>query len=874
MAAPFDDNAVSIYGQYAQFELLASGSTAPAASGSAVRVFASASKLYMVRPGEDHKEIATTSDGLDFNLQDGDGIADFTFDGSANATVSVDIQNLSATTTVADGDLVMIDDGAGGTLRKMTRAHFIESAPLDAIDIDGGAIDGATLGANAQVTITDADMNGGTIDNVVIGGSTAAAGTFTSLVAGGDVDLGDATSDTITATGRFDSDLVPSTDSARALGSSTLQWSAAHVDVGHIDQLGSALDANSQAITNINVDSGALDGVTIGTNSAATQVVATQFTASHMKVDNDLLVVGDLQVQGNIDSVSVTQNTLEVSDYLVIAGNSGSAANMDAGGYQFGGTKLGSDAVASVLWDNSNSALDFNIGSTTQVRLADGVFRPETDNDVDLGASGAEFKDLYLDGVAYIDSLQADQLGAALDANSQAITNINVDSGAIDGAVIGANSAAAGTFTDLDCTDGAFAVANLDIDGATDIGAGLADADLIVVDDGAGGTNRKAAMSRVMSYIEAGLDTLANNLSLSDNNITNVGDISLDSVSADGTEIDFNLTDNEDAALEIKEGSNVYMKFTTTNSQEGIGVGQMLAPLSDQGAMLGHGSYRWSQGHIDVLHADSLGQALDANSQAITNINVDSGAIDGTVIGANSAAAGTFTTLVAGGDVDLGDATSDTITATGRFDSDLVPSSDSARALGTSALQWSTAYVDEVESATGGLTLTTAGGIAVAGTANASGYLLELPTTGDARARAWVTYSSARHKTNVQTVKNPIDTVKSLRGVTYDWKGTGQADVGFIAEEVGAIVPEVVSFGKDGRAEGIDYGRLTSVLVEAMKQQQGEIEKLQSVVHNLTSEQPHLLEDKQYQLLFLFLPGGFPPGRFKPEGTPPSGFFM
>ena len=886
MAAPFDDNAVSIYGQYAQFELLASGSSAPAASGSAVRVFASASKLWMVRPGEDHKEIATTSDGLDFNLQDGDGIADFTFDGSANATVSVDIQNLSATTTVADGDLVMIDDGAGGTLRKMTRAHFIESAPLDAIDIDGGAIDGATLGANAQVTITDADMNGGTIDGVAIGASSAAAGTFTTLVAGGDVDLGDATSDTITATGRFDSDLVPSTDSARALGSATLQWSAAHVDVGHIDQLGSALDANSQAITNINVDSGAIDGVTIGTNSAATQVVATQFTASHMKVDNDLLVVGDLQVQGNIDSVSVTQNTLEVSDYLVIAGNSGSAANMDAGGYQFGGTKLGSDAVASVLWDNSNSSLDFNIGSTTEVRLEDGVFRPESDNDVDLGASGAEFKDLYLDGVAYIDSLQADQLGAALDANSQAITNINVDSGAIDGTVIGANSAAAGTFTDLDCTDGAFAVANLDIDGATDIGAGLADADLIVVDDGAGGTNRKAAMSRVMSYIEAGLDTLANNLSLSDNNITNVGDINCDSVSVDdaavGLDIQFggntglnkmSLTDNLASALSIAEGSNEYMKFTTTNSQEGIGFGKMAAPLSDDAVMLGAPSYRWSQGHINVLHADSLGQALDANSQAITNINVDSGAIDGTVIGANSAAAGTFTSLVAGGDVDLGDATSDTITATGRFDSDLVPSSDSARALGSSALQWSTAYVDEVESATGVLTLTTAAGVELAGTANADGYLLQLPTTGDARARAWVTYSSARHKTNVEVVKNPIETVKSLRGVTYDWKGTGQADVGFIAEEVGAIVPEVVSFGKDGRAEGIDYGRLTSVLVEAMKVQQQEIEKLQSVMQNLTSEQPHLLEDKQYQLLFLFLPGGASPRQVYAGGNTTSRFF-
>jgi len=491
------------------------------------------------------------------------------------------------------------------------------------------------------------------------------------------------------------------------------------------------------------------------------------------------------------------------------------------------------------------------------MRLQDGVLRPETDNDVDLGASGAEFKDLYLDGVAYIDTLNADALGANLDHANFNSTNVDIDSGAIDGTTIGAASAAAGTFTSLDCTDGAFAVANLDIDGATDIGAALADADLFMVDDGASGENRKATMSRVMSYIEAGLDTLANDLSLSDNDLTNVGDINCDSVSVDdaavGLDIQFggntglnkmSLTDNLASALVVSEAGNEYMRFTTTNSQEGIGFGKMAAPLSDDAVMLGAPTYRWSQGHINVLHADSLGQALDANSQAITNINVDSGAIDGTVIGASSAAAASFTSLAASGDVDLGDATSDTITATGRFDSDLVPSTDSARDLGTSALQFRTAYVDEVESATGVLNLTTAAGVEIAGTANAAGYLLQLPTTGDARARAWVTYSSARHKTNVEVVKNPIETVKSLRGVTYDWKGTGQADVGFIAEEVGAIVPEVVSFGKDGRAEGIDYGRLTSVLVEAMKVQQQEIEKLQSVMQNLTSEQPSLLEDK------------------------------
>ena len=51
--------------------------------------------------------------------------------------------------------------------------------------------------------------------------------------------------------------------------------------------------------------------------------------------------------------------------------------------------------------------------------------------------------------------------------------------------------------------DGSLALADLDIDGGTDIGADLADADLFIVDDGAGGTNRKVAASRIKTYIGA-----------------------------------------------------------------------------------------------------------------------------------------------------------------------------------------------------------------------------------------------------------------------------------------------------------------------------------------------------------------------------------
>jgi len=53
--------------------------------------------------------------------------------------------------------------------------------------------------------------------------------------------------------------------------------------------------------------------------------------------------------------------------------------------------------------------------------------------------------------------------------------------------------------------DGSIPLADLDIDGATDIGAAIVDADLFIIDDGAGGTNRKVAASRIATYIGAGL---------------------------------------------------------------------------------------------------------------------------------------------------------------------------------------------------------------------------------------------------------------------------------------------------------------------------------------------------------------------------------
>ena len=72
----------------------------------------------------------------------------------------------------------------------------------------------------------------------------------------------------------------------------------------------------------------------------------------------------------------------------------------------------------------------------------------------------------------------------------------------------------------------------------------------------------------------SGSVTFKEGLSANDASISNVNDIAVDSISADGNEIDITLTDNQAAALEIKEGSNVYLKFVTTNGSEAVEVMQ------------------------------------------------------------------------------------------------------------------------------------------------------------------------------------------------------------------------------------------------------------------------------------------------------------
>jgi len=183
-------------------------------------------------------------------------------------------------------------------------------------------------------------------------------------------------------------------------------------------------------------------------------------------VSGSLHVIGDIDVQGNINSVTRTETTLEVEDKLIIVASGSNAAATNDGGLQFGGHK-GSGQIASILFDNANTAIDFNIGTTTEIRLEDGKLLPETTNDVDLGSSTLQYKDLYIDGKAYID-----QLGEHLDANSKNITGAgNLFGSAVSGSAT--VSGGAGSFVTVSGSSTLKAGGAMTIAGASTLNSGL-----------------------------------------------------------------------------------------------------------------------------------------------------------------------------------------------------------------------------------------------------------------------------------------------------------------------------------------------------------------------------------------------------------------
>lgn len=90
--------------------------------------------------------------------------------------------------------------------------------------------------------------------------------------------------------------------------------------------------------------------------------------------------------------------------------------------------------------------------------------------------------------------------------------------------------------------------------------------------------------------------------------------------------------------------------------------------------------------------------------------------------------------------------------------------------------------------------------------------------------------SSIRFKENVKPIEHAYEIISKLQGVTYNWKETGKEDIGFIAEEVDKILPQLVDKNEDGIVNGMNYSKLTALLVEVVKNQQKQIDELKKLI--------------------------------------------
>ena len=323
-----------------------------------------------------------------------------------------------------DSSIIPDDDNTydlGSSTQEWRNIYIDGTANVDALLADTAKIGDLT---NDRVVIVGTSGEIEDSANLTFNGSIL---TTTNVVVTGDTDLGNATSDTITATGRFDSDLTPSTDNARDLGASGLEWKDLYLDgTAHIDTLD--VDENAAIIGTLDANGSKL---TVGVGNT------------------DVIVRGDMRVTG---IASFGNGTVTINETTVKTGTS----NLHNVGIEIAGVNtLGADTPI------GENATIFNNGNAT---FAGQVTAATLDISGNIDIDGTTNLDAVdIDGAVDMASNLTLAGNADFNGNLDVDGTSNLDAVDIDGAVDMASNLTLAGNADFN--------GNLDVDGTTDLDA-------------------------------------------------------------------------------------------------------------------------------------------------------------------------------------------------------------------------------------------------------------------------------------------------------------------------------------------------------------------------------------------------------------------
>ena len=401
-------------------------------------------------------------------------------------------------------DLIIVDDGAGGTNRKAALSRIntlVQTAggfPLTALDIDGGTDIGEA--------IVDADLF--IIDNGAGGTNRKVAASRLKTYAGG---------------GGSD----PDSADGDSLGTASLEWSDLYLADGGIIYFG-----NDQEITLTHVADDGLILKHVGTGDGKEPSLTFQAGDNDIAVND---VLGSIFFQAPDETAGTDAVLVAAGIEAVSEGNF--AADNNATKLSF---KTAASEAASEKMSLSSAGL-LTIADDFMLKDGGTIGVASTNDAITISSAGiVTFKDdiVIKDGgtigvgsaatamtissggiVTFVDDIvikDGGTIGSASAAGAMTISSGGIvtfvddilikDGGTIgsasDADAMAISSGGVVTFTQNPVfPDGGVDIADLDIDGGTDIGAAIVDADLFIIDDGAGGTNRKTAASRLKTYV-------------------------------------------------------------------------------------------------------------------------------------------------------------------------------------------------------------------------------------------------------------------------------------------------------------------------------------------------------------------------------------